>query len=148
MKKSINYLLGVILLSGVALQHCTTSEEDDAECLDGYYYDDRLKSCKQESKEIVSADLPDSGVQDGSVSEYAAVMDTGIGIPCTEHSQCTGAAYYCVVNPFTGQGYCTYENCDESSCPEGYNCCECMFGPLVCGKLNDPDIQGGCNCVP
>lgn len=141
MKKIYNVLF--VLLLAILVAHCDSSDEGDA-CPDGYEFSSTTNSCVS-GNENGSDENSSDPVEDAGEDEE----DDGLGDVCVDESDCTKAADYCGVNPFTGSGECTYQNCTETSCPEGYNCCDCELVPVtVCGSYDNTDIQEMCFCSP
>lgn len=156
MKRPTNVFLVLpmilFLALGMAMPGCGVSQED--RCMDGYYYNKAWNTCEL----LPDAALPDATPTDAGPEADGEITDggstdggseSGIGDFCTESAQCTKAADFCAVNPITTEGYCTFNNCTNGSCPAGWMCCDCTFqgaGDIFCAPADDDQIKQFCTC--
>ena len=135
---------------------CEMSDGD--RCPNGYHYDPINTVCEvcaedevwNETTYACEADT-DSGTDTGTGGE----APTGLGEPCQSDADCAGyEADFCAVNPMSGDGYCTIEDCALGECPAPYLCCDCtestMLPPgFACLTEDDASLassMGGCTC--
>ncbi len=147
--------MGRVLTFGVTciVLVASCSIDDENRCLDGFVYAKMSKTCIPE--DTGSADTETgSGADAGGDEDSGAAGDggsTGLGEYCETQEECAPyEADYCAVNPLTGEGSCTYQDCDATSCPAGYTCCDCtaITGPKLCVEDGDvPDLGLYCQCM-
>lgn len=102
--------------------------EDDL-CGKGFKY--KNGSCYKVTANKPAADSstsPKDGAteQEGGDGESGKTTVTGLGEVCTDQKQCADKeATYCMIDPSTGEGYCTVKGCTNAagSCPDDYSCC-------------------------
>jgi hypothetical protein len=157
-------LVSLLLTMGCGL-------DDEDRCPDGMQYNPETMTCRKISLDAAvsdtsasqpdSAPAPDATTQDLSPGEDLQVADSviqedqagasGFGADCTDHSQCTQPDVdFCLVNPSSGEGYCSKQDCEPGKCPTDFECCECTGLPMPVVCIKTSELQGflgsACNC--
>jgi hypothetical protein len=114
---------GFAVAAAIAVASCSVGSN---KCGNGFY--ETQGACKKgvatggtTSTAINDADL------DGLAGDGSTETVTGMGDECTTQSDCAGKdANYCALDPTSGVGLCTIEDCTTSpdNCPSGYRCCQ------------------------
>lgn len=86
-------------------------------------------------------------------SNFQCVPSTStlaIGSPCTQQSNCAGAAPFCVANPNFKDGYCSSECQFDNDCPSGSHCgqkdANTGIGSCLDNCTTDADCRSGYQC--
>ena len=137
-------------------------------CIEPYTMDTGSSDTDTDTDTDTDADTDTDGDsdQDGGpdASDTDSATVTGLGIKCDEFGEnvepCKDyEADFCALDPFSGNGYCTYQNCSGSSCPEEVKyCCDCsklnppseLIWGIACLRQNEAFLasQNGCTCTP
>ncbi|MCP4604362.1 MAG: hypothetical protein GY847_28210 [Proteobacteria bacterium] len=149
MHRPIYMSLWVVLVTGA----CQIDDED--RCLDGYRYTTTSKTCVPEDSDSDTGTEtePDTDTEtsDGGSAEDGGEEFTGFGELCSNQQQCADyKADYCAIDPTSGEGHCTFKDCDATSCPESSTCCDCtkMGMPVFCIPDEVVAVAGAfCSCM-
>lgn len=159
-----------------ALAGCTTP--DDERCAGGYEYIAAIAACVPEGTDT-AGDLPEAdaaptdatapeavtptgddaeavvdpdagGVPPQDDGESGAALPEGMAVTCTTPAECPlPPADYCLVDPASGSGACTIDDCAPGDCPGGWTCCDCtrVGMPAFCiPDQNAVQLESLCAC--
>lgn len=144
MRRRENRDFRIFLMMCVAVLFATCSPPDDERCGEGFVWQDySCVPCDEASTDSDSdtdsdgdtdadtdsdSDTDTDSDTDSDTDEPDGGLPDGMGEPCTDGGgECDGLeADYCIINPMSGDGYCTIQGCatDPDDCPDGYTCCD------------------------
>lgn len=139
-------ILGAYCKMAVILTLTQCALEDNKRCLDELVFDPELGVCLPVDTD--EDDPIDTATDDGTDTDTS--MPSGLGELCENSDQCAGyEADFCLVDPDSGVGFCTVQDCTPGSCPTGYLCCDCsaIFYPIFCMPLEGVEaMEQYCEC--